>query len=201
MWVGIHRSNEILLKLKICMINSFVLVGSLCENHQPDKHGNFFDILQEVGMNTLNVKIQNELVAGESVKTAVNPSMWLLASSAIAACLMVLIGVRSGSAILAFLLIVAALVMLLKSYIYIKSTQLAVTNKRTLLKFGWLRVDVMEIRNNQVESVIVNQSIFERLFGLGTVTVSGSGSNKLVLRSVPNPREIKTIITASLEVK
>lgn len=149
----------------------------------------------------LNHKVQNELIAGESVVTIANPSKWLLVPSAVGCVLLMIAAVAlavlsAGSLSLVALLVALLGVMkLVAQWVYIVTTQLVVTDKRVIVKKGWLFISTDEIKVQKVESVEANQSLTERMFKIGTVKVNGTGSNHLGLRGVPSPRQLKNIIT------
>jgi uncharacterized membrane protein YdbT with pleckstrin-like domain len=53
--------------------------------------------------------------------------------------------------------------------------EFAVTNRRVIVKLGFISRRTIEINLSKVESVEVNQDIFGRLFNYGTITVIGTG--------------------------
>ena len=69
------------------------------------------------------------------------------------------------------------------------TTEIAVTDRRIILKRGLIRRDTIEINTPQVESVDVSQSILGRLLNYGTVIVRGTGGglNPLAYVSAPLP--------------
>jgi uncharacterized membrane protein YdbT with pleckstrin-like domain len=69
------------------------------------------------------------------------------------------------------------------------TTEIAVTNRRVIMKRGLIRRDTIEINTPKVESVDVRQSIFGRLLNYGTVIVRGTGGglNPLAYVSAPLP--------------
>lgn len=146
---------------------------------------------------SINQKIQNELTSGEVINVAVNPSKLVMLKSLVIILISLLIMLSGHGA--GTLVLIIGLVLLVRDFIYIKSTQLAVTNKRVLVKTGWLSVDVKEIRASKVESVTVDQSAINRVFNIGSVIITGSGSQRVSLDYVTDPRNVKNIITAVTE--
>jgi uncharacterized membrane protein YdbT with pleckstrin-like domain len=63
------------------------------------------------------------------------------------------------------------------------TTELAVTSKKVVGKWGVISRHTVEQRLEKVDSIQVNQGIIGRVFGFGTVRVNGSG-----LSSTPIPR-------------
>src|SRR5438046_6721480 len=67
--------------------------------------------------------------------------------------------------------------------------EIAVTDRRVIMKRGLIRRDTIEINMPKVESVDVSQSILGRLLNYGTVIVrgTGGGENPLAYVSAPLP--------------
>lgn len=55
------------------------------------------------------------------------------------------------------------------------TTEIAVTSHRIIVKRGWVGRKVMEMNLNQVESVILFQSVLGRMFNYGMISVLGTG--------------------------
>ncbi|MCR4283067.1 MAG: PH domain-containing protein [Bauldia sp.] len=67
------------------------------------------------------------------------------------------------------------------------TTEIAITNRRIILKRGFIRRDTAEMHMEKVESVDVNQSLFGRLLNYGNVTVRGTGAGLETLRLIDAP--------------
>jgi len=67
------------------------------------------------------------------------------------------------------------------------TTELAVTDKKIIAKFGLIRRDTIEILLNKVESIQVKQSLFGRLFNYGSVIVSGAGNPQAPVPGISEP--------------
>lgn len=79
-----------------------------------------------------------------------------------------------GSSLLAGLLIFPLLS--IKSLISVFATEIGITNKKFIFKKGLISRNVVEIRLDKVESINVEQSILDRMFGCGTLIVNGTGA-------------------------
>ena len=75
-----------------------------------------------------------------------------------------------GAAVLAL-----GLVSILAAWVRQISSEFAVTDKRVIIKTGFLSRRTIELNMSKVESVQVDQDIFGRLLGYGTITVIGTG--------------------------
>ncbi len=63
------------------------------------------------------------------------------------------------------------------------SDEFVITNKRIICKTGIISRRTLEMNLNKIESVNVDQSIFGRMFGYGTITIIGTGGTR---ESFPN---------------
>ena len=75
-------------------------------------------------------------------------------------------------------LLVIGLFSLLVAWVRAVSSEFAVTNRRVVIKIGWLSRRTIELNMSKVESVQVDQDIFARLLNYGTITVIGTGGTK-----------------------
>lgn len=75
----------------------------------------------------------------------------------------------------------------LTSYIQSRTSEYAITDKRLIMKTGWLRRDAVEVFLIKLEAVNVVQSIMGRVFNYGTIIIVGTGGTKDCYYSIPNP--------------
>ena len=79
------------------------------------------------------------------------------------------------------------LLILLAIWIKFVSTELAVTNKRIMVKVGFISRQTIELNLGKLESIQVHQSIFGRIFGYGTIIISGAGNPQAPVKSIQDP--------------
>jgi uncharacterized membrane protein YdbT with pleckstrin-like domain len=79
------------------------------------------------------------------------------------------------------------LVFLAMAWIRVKSTELAITNKRVIAKFGFISRSTVEIAIPKVESIQVEQSLMGRLLDYGTLVISGTGTAHAPIPSIADP--------------
>ncbi len=79
------------------------------------------------------------------------------------------------------------LVFWLVAYIRYKSTELAVTNKRVIAKFGFISRSTVEINIAKVESIQVHQGILGRIFNYGSLVISGGGNPQAPVPGISDP--------------
>jgi len=86
---------------------------------------------------------------------------------------------------------ILAMISLIKAFIFKISTELAITSKRVIAKVGFISRSTIELNHKRVESFIVDQSIFGRIFGFGTIVVCGTGGGKTPIPNIDNPLEFR----------
>jgi len=89
-----------------------------------------------------------------------------------------------------------ALTSAVKSVITRITTELAVTDRRVIYKSGLISRHTLEMNRGKVESVDVDQSIWGRLLGFGTIIVRGTGGSLEPIRMIGDPLTFRSHITA-----
>lgn len=96
--------------------------------------------------------------------------------------------------------VVVGLVLLVIAYIRYQTTELAITNKRVVVKTGLISRNIIEINIAKVESVEVAQSVLGRLFDFGSLSISGTGFNQAPIPNISDPMTFrKALIQAQTE--
>jgi uncharacterized membrane protein YdbT with pleckstrin-like domain len=104
------------------------------------------------------------------------------------------VGAMAGTAA-GLVALVAAPIYFLKGLIQRATTELAITDRRVIAKIGLIRRRTWEINAAKVEGVEVDQSIWGRIFGYGTVTVKGTGGGIAPIRNIDDPVEFRKHVT------
>jgi uncharacterized membrane protein YdbT with pleckstrin-like domain len=105
-------------------------------------------------------------------------------------------GISFGVFVLAAFVALAALFTFLRAWFRRWTTEIAVTDRRVVLKRGFIRRHTVEMNMQKVESVDVDQTQLGRLFDYGTVTIRGTGSTLESFRMIDRPLKLRTAITA-----
>ena len=103
--------------------------------------------------------------------------------------LVILFVPRIGQAGLVVLLL--GVVMLAPPFVAYRTTELGVTNKRVIVKTGLVRRRTLELLLRQVEAILVDQSLLGRLFGFGSITLTGTGGVREIFHRVRDPLELR----------
>jgi uncharacterized membrane protein YdbT with pleckstrin-like domain len=96
--------------------------------------------------------------------------------------------------VLALLTLGVFLPLLLIPYIRSRVTEMAVTNKRVVLKQGLIRRKTLELRFSKIEQVSVDQGIFGRILGYGNIKVCGTGGSLETFEGIADPMELRSQI-------
>ncbi|GAA5161019.1 PH domain-containing protein [Viridibacterium curvum] len=83
------------------------------------------------------------------------------------------------------------LIFLAVAYVRYKTTELAITTRRVIVKSGFIRRSTVEININKVESIQVDQEVLGRIFNFGTLIISGAGSPQAPITGISNPMEFR----------
>jgi uncharacterized membrane protein YdbT with pleckstrin-like domain len=86
---------------------------------------------------------------------------------------------------------VIAVVAGIGSFIDYKTSEFAITNKRVIVKVGFIRRKSLEVLLNKVEGIQVSQGIWGRILGFGSITVSGTGGTKDPFHKIEAPLEFR----------
>lgn len=127
--------------------------------------------------------VDNALIKGEQVIHRARVS-WLAALPAL---------ILSVLLSMTLLLIPIAVVIMLIVAIRIYSTELAITNKRIIAKFGFIRRNTVELKLDRVEGLRVNQGIFGRIFNYGSIVVSGTGVTQTPIPAIDRPLDFRRL--------
>ncbi len=79
------------------------------------------------------------------------------------------------------------------------TTEMAITNKRVIAKFGFVSRRTVEINLQRIESIQVHQSLLGRLFNFGSIIVSGAGNPQAPIPGISDPLGFRRSFSESQE--
>ena len=112
------------------------------------------------------------------------PVIWLVVA-------IMLFNGDEDSVALGSLLLLIAIVTSINSLINYKTSEFGITNKRVIVKVGFIRRNSVELLINKVEGIQVNQGILGRILGFGSITISGTGGTKNPFHKIGAPLEFR----------
>ena len=83
------------------------------------------------------------------------------------------------------------LILLIKAFLTVKTTELAFTDKRVVAKVGFISRSTIELKIDKVESLQVDQGLFGRLLNFGSLVVSGAGNPQAPIPGVKSPLKFR----------
>src|SRR6185295_377503 len=104
---------------------------------------------------------------------------------------------RLWAYILALIPALIALALVARAWFRRWTTEIAITNRRIILKRGFIRRHTIEMNMDKVESVDVDQSLLGRLLNYGDITVRGTGEGFERLLMIDAPLKFRSQVTAS----
>lgn len=123
---------------------------------------------------TMSSYVEDALVPGERILHQGRLSLWAM----------------SGTLLLGLLLLPVfglGLVFWIQAWIKRRTTELAITNKRLIVKTGLISRHTVELNIRKVESLQVTQSLAGRMFNHGTLVIAGAGDPQAPLVGIDDP--------------
>jgi uncharacterized membrane protein YdbT with pleckstrin-like domain len=136
--------------------------------------------------------IEKNLMSGESIVYR-SKLHWIMFGWPVllfvAAIILVIIGGGVAGIGLAFFLL--AILVSINSLISYLSSEFGVTNKRVIVKVGFIRRNSLEILLNKVEGIQVSQDVIGRMLDYGSITIVGTGGTHDPLYNISAPLEFR----------
>ena len=125
--------------------------------------------------------VDSQLLNGESVQYRAHLHKTIFAPACAVGAIGAIAGVaafrRSELWPFALAMLVLAAILFGWSYLGYATSEFAVTNKRVIIKVGWLTRRTVETMLSKVEGIGVDQSVLGRILNFGSVVVTGTGGN------------------------
>jgi uncharacterized membrane protein YdbT with pleckstrin-like domain len=138
--------------------------------------------------------VENTLIPGERILHEAKISWWTQLPLVLVGILLVAGGVAQP------IIMLFAIPVFLAAYIRRQSTELAVTNKRVVAKFGFIGRRTFEMQLSKIETIQVNQSLFGRIFDFGSLIVSGAGTPQEPIPGIAAPMAFRKAVMEAHEI-
>lgn len=99
------------------------------------------------------------------------------------------------SVVLFFISILSLISALIRSY----TSLYALTNKRIVMKTGWVSRNSLELFLDRVEAIHVNQTVCGRILGYGVLIVIGTGGTQDLYPNVPEPFQFRKVVQQEVD--
>ena len=145
--------------------------------------------------------IKSQLLPGEEIKYRGHLHRSIFApafSFAVVAVLAFVVVIQSGDLPVFWFLVGGAIVSYIWAQILFSTSEFVVTNKRVVIKVGWLRRRTVETMLSKVEGINVDQSLLGRLLGYGSIIITGTGGSQEPFRNIGSPFEFRRQVQAQV---
>jgi membrane protein YdbS with pleckstrin-like domain len=93
-----------------------------------------------------------------------------------------------------WLLLVIPVAIVASAVLGVKTSELVITDRRVLIKVGFIRRQTFEMFISKIESVAVTQGMLGRFFNYGTVEIRGTGSSAESFATIVAPLQFRDAI-------
>lgn len=108
-------------------------------------------------------------------------------------------GTFAGKIEIGTLLVAGALVYCLFAVMKRNATEIAVTNRRVIIKTGMANRRSLEIMLPKVESIGIEEPFWGRVLGYGTVIIHGTGGTPDPFRKIAHPSEFRKNVQEQID--
>ena len=98
------------------------------------------------------------------------------------------------------ILSILAAVTIISGIVRRNATEMAVTNKRVIVKTGIMSRRTFEMLLSKIESIGVDESVMGRMFGFGTVIIRGTGGTPDTFPKIAHPLEFRRQVQQHIEI-
>lgn len=91
-------------------------------------------------------------------------------------------------------IVIIGVVLFVAAVVRMTTTEFAVTDKRVILKRGWIKRTTEELAVESIEGVHLDQSFWGRIFRYGKIVVSGTGEAQIHFPPMAEPIEFRRAI-------
>ena len=105
----------------------------------------------------------------------------------------------SGLTIAGFAVMLAGILVIVVGLVKRASTELAVTNRRVIAKFGLVSRRTTELNLSKLESIRVEQSVGGRIFNYGSIVVVGTGATLEPIPFIAAPMAFRQAVQSAAD--
>jgi len=97
------------------------------------------------------------------------------------------------------LLFIVPVIWLVARYVERRTSFFILTDRRVILKTGWLSRRTVELMLSKLETVNIHQGPVDRMLGCGVMTFIGTGGTRETFRDIMAPFEFRKQVYAQIE--
>jgi uncharacterized membrane protein YdbT with pleckstrin-like domain len=141
--------------------------------------------------------VEKNLAAGETVRYSATRH-WIAFVVPVAITVFLLLSAMPGGIKAIVPMLFFGVLLLFIAWLRMHATEMAMTSRRLIAKRGMMHTHSIEISHAKIESIQVNQGLFGKIFGYGTVMIIGIGGTPESFPGISNPfefrRQVQTVI-------
>jgi uncharacterized membrane protein YdbT with pleckstrin-like domain len=142
--------------------------------------------------------IEQNLMPGENV-TYRAKLHWFIFFWPIIITIIGLLLLSSGdTAVFGVILFLVGIIALISSAVRYATSEFGITDRRVMMKSGFIRRNSLELLLDKIEGVSVDQSILGRIVGYGNIIVTGTGGLRTPFKTITEPMEFRQRVYAHL---
>lgn len=107
----------------------------------------------------------------------------------------------ADSTMLTGAMVLAALISFVSDLISYYFSEYVITNRRVIMKVGFIRRQSLELFLERIEGVYVEQGIIGRILNFGTVIIAGVGGTKNPFYYIPDPLKFRSDVQQQIDVQ
>jgi uncharacterized membrane protein YdbT with pleckstrin-like domain len=141
--------------------------------------------------------IQKQLLKDEKIiyQTTLNKTVYLLGG--ILTFLGLIIWLIDGT--LGSIFTISGTIILILTYLNVKMSEFAVTDKRIIIRVGILKTTSLETMLNKIEGIHVEQGLIGKMTNSGTLIIKGTGGTNNPFPNINNPFEFRMAVNQEIE--
>lgn len=101
---------------------------------------------------------------------------------------------EQGLHYLVMLIVILGVGMIFEAYLRQSRTELVITNRRVMVKFGLVSRHTVELFLSKVEGANIEQGVLGRLLGYGSIHVKGTGTGMTPIDNIANPEIFQRVL-------
>lgn len=139
--------------------------------------------------------IESSLLPGETVVARARCHWAIFAKSAVIVMLGLVAVVYQH--VVGAVIVAVGLLAAVSPLVTFATSEFGVTSKRVIIKVGFVKRRSLELLLRQIEAISVDQSIMGRLFGFGSITLTGTGGVHEVFHGIAKPLQFRRDVQAA----
>jgi uncharacterized membrane protein YdbT with pleckstrin-like domain len=96
------------------------------------------------------------------------------------------------------LLIFVTVLILLGDFLNIRFSEFTVTDKRVLIKDGFFRTQLLDIKHTKIEGIHIEQGVIGKIVNRGSIVIRGKGGIQYFFFNINNPLEFGEAINEQI---